>query len=447
VDFSAGAIDSARKRASRTGAPVQVYAADALRAPLPDGCADTVVCVYGVKTLAPADLERLVREVRRLLRPGGSFSLAEIQRPSAALMRLPFMLYLRLVVPVAGKLLLGNPATYRMLSRYVDMFEGGAALAARFAAAGFTVRHHALLGGCGTVVVGSRPASAPQLPPTAQPVPGALSPGDTLDGGRYQVRGLLARGGMGALYTATDTQGFGRSVAIKLLADGIGAEALAREARRLAALSHPAVPRLLGYLWESGRGCLVMEQIDGANLHAGLSGEGGDAPGKAYALDEVVRWGLALSDLLIYLVARQPEPVIHGDIKPENLVLDSASGALYLVDFGAGSVGAADGAAGGYGTPGYAAPEQYRGRPEPRSDVYGLAATLYHLATDDDPTAHPFAFPRLAALGDLGAALRPALLRDPARRPDAAGLRAALIATQLGLPGPALPAILPRHAR
>jgi len=73
--------------------------------------------------------------------------------------------------------------------------------------------------------------------------------------------------------------------------------------------------------------------------------------------------------------------------------------------------------------------------------VYALAATLYHLATDDDPGAQPFAFPRLAALGPLGVALRPALDCDPRRRPGAAELRQRLEAVIAGLPFPqAVPA-------
>ncbi len=76
-----------------------------------------------------------------------------------------------------------------------------------------------------------------------------------------------------------------------------------------------------------------------------------------------------------------------------------------------------------FGTRGYAAPELYRAQSEPRSDVYVPAATLYHLATDDDPSQHPFDFPHLPKLGAFGDILRAALDSDIARRPDATLLR------------------------
>ena len=80
-----------------------------------------------------------------------------------------------------------------------------------------------------------------------------------------------------------------------------------------------------------------------------------------------------------------------------------------------------------YGTEGYAPPEQYNGKSQPRSDVYALAATLYHLMTDDDPRDHPFDFPMLATLPpDLRRAIEPALDQDVNRRPDAKGFRTAL---------------------
>ena len=108
-----------------------------------------------------------------------------------------------------------------------------------------------------------------------------------------------------------------------------------------------------------------------------------------------------------------------------------------LVDFG-GAVRVAPGSRptvqlNHYGTPGYAAPELYQGASSRKSDVYSLAATLYHLLTDDDPSAHPLAFPALGALQPkVAAVLTPALDHDPEARPDAwrfgAGLRELLAA-------------------
>ena len=260
----------------------------------------------------------------------------------------------------------------------------------------------------------------------------------SLDNGRYTVRRALGRGGMGVLFLATDHGAFERLVVVKILLDGPpGADEaelraararFADEARTLAALRHPFIPKIFAYFAEGPACFIVMEHVDGRDLEQGLSrADDADRPilGSPYPAADVARWGASLCGVLEYLHAQRPLPVLHQDIKPSNLVRDEQSGALFLVDFGTAQAHGG-GHTGGYGTPGYAPPEQYRGQSEPRSDVYALAATLYHLATDDDPTLHPFSFPRLDALGELGEALRPALDKNPAARPDAAQLKRAL---------------------
>jgi serine/threonine protein kinase len=274
----------------------------------------------------------------------------------------------------------------------------------------------------------------------------------SLDNGRYTVLRALGRGGMGALFLATDHGAFGRTVVVKQLLDAPqGADEAERqsararfvdEARTLAALRHPFIPKIFAYFADGPACFIVMEHIDGQNLDQGLShadDAGQPVRGAPYPTADVARWGASLCGVLEYLHSRRPQPVLHQDIKPANLVLDQDSGALFLVDFG--TAHAHSGApTGGYGTPGYAPQEQYRGRSQPRSDVYALAATLYHLASDDDPSLHPFSFPQLDALGALGDALRPALAKDPAERPHAHDLRRALEALANSALAQALPA-------
>jgi hypothetical protein len=254
-----------------------------------------------------------------------------------------------------------------------------------------------------------------------------LQPGQRLDGGRYTVRGPLSRGGMGALYLAVDHCAFERSVAIKALLGPSDEERLAYEARMLAALRHPAIPQIFGYIQEKQQSYIAMQHVEGASLQHGLTQADEGISGQPYPLEQTLAWGAQICGALEYLASRRPYPVVHRDIKPANLVLDDASGALFLVDFGAATSvwpGRPDGAhQEPFGTPGYAPPEQYRGEAEPRSDVYALAATLYHLLTDDDPSLHPFAFPQLDRLGDASEVLRAALHPDPAQRPEAATLR------------------------
>lgn len=274
-----------------------------------------------------------------------------------------------------------------------------------------------------------------------------LTPGHTLAGGRYTVERSLSRGGMGAIYLATDREAFDRTVVIKTLLDPEGPVDLAeqqaaqerflREARTLAALRFPTIPRIYSCFQDGGQTYIAMEYIAGTDLNAHLSrvdeATGQPIPGRPAPMSSVVRWGIALCRTLEYLAACEP-PVVHQDIKPANLILARDSGELYLVDFGAARLRPVATPGGGktaiFGTPGYAAPEQFQGQSEPRSDVYALAATLYHLATDDDPADHLFDFPRLSHLGYIGQILRGALQAAPARRPDATELRVQLEALQ-----------------
>jgi serine/threonine protein kinase len=289
-----------------------------------------------------------------------------------------------------------------------------------------------------TIPIGA-PAARPQPPPRRLFAP--LLPGQPLAGGRYTILRPLSRGGMGALYLATDREAFDRTVVIKgLLDDAVGGtpeEAQAararfeREARTLAALAYPTIPQIFSYFREGAQNYIVMAYIEGRDLSQGLthvdSGTQQVVGGRAYPLANVLRWGVALCRTLEYLSSKTP-PVVHQDIKPANLILNRHSEELFLVDFGAARARAHLSAAGHgqtavFGTPGYAAPEQYQGLGNQRSDVYALAATLYHLATDDDPGAHPFSFPRLGYLGYLGPILRAALKPEWNERPTATALR------------------------
>ncbi|HNS50923.1 MAG TPA: serine/threonine-protein kinase [Anaerolineae bacterium] len=274
-----------------------------------------------------------------------------------------------------------------------------------------------------------------------------LAPGQEMRGGAYRILRRLGAGGMGALYLAADTGAFDRTCVVKELLDyydPTNAEEARRaearfetEARLLAQLSHPGIPRIYSYFTEAGRHYIVMEYIEGDTLELAvthLNEDGRRVPARALPAETIVRHVITVCRVLEYLGSR-PTPVIHHDIKPANLIADRTSGEVRLVDFGTAQVRtswAAQSRAGRalssvFGTQGYAAPEQFEGKSEPRSDTFALAATAYHLLTDDDPGDHPFQFPKLnklpAALGDaLGRALRPKVRR----RSSAVELRHAL---------------------
>jgi hypothetical protein len=205
----------------------------------------------------------------------------------------------------------------------------------------------------------------------------------------------------------------------------------------LAELSHPGIPRIYSYFSEAGRHYIVMEYIEGETLERAVTHVdplGRKVTGRPLPMEEVVRHTIRVCRVLEYLADR-PTPVIHHDIKPANLIVDKTSGEVRLVDFGTAQAPArwatrarlGQAVSSLFGTEGYAAPEQHQGSSEPRSDVYALAATAYHLLTDDDPLHHPFHFPEMESLPDpLVDALERALRPEVRRRSTAMEFRQAL---------------------
>ncbi|MGD8490422.1 MAG: serine/threonine-protein kinase [Anaerolineae bacterium] len=271
-----------------------------------------------------------------------------------------------------------------------------------------------------------------------------LHPGQLLDNGSYRVVRALGKGGMGAVWLVAQTKAFDRLAVLKEVVEYYdpadaqardrAAERFEAEARTLGELKHPGIPDLYAYFSEGGHNYLVMEYIEGLDLRSALTREddasGQLVPGNRLPTDEVLRYVGQICEVLEYLARRQP-PVVHNDIKPGNIIVDQHSGRAVLVDFGTAKTrylrpgGRPDRANESiYGTVGYAAPELYRGHSEPRSDVYSLAATAYHLLTDDDPRDHPAHYPELDTLpADLEEMLQAALAPEIADRPSAAEFR------------------------
>ncbi|MFN2289892.1 MAG: protein kinase domain-containing protein, partial [Anaerolineae bacterium] len=225
------------------------------------------------------------------------------------------------------------------------------------------------------------------------PLPG----GHLMRGGAYRILEPLGKGGMGALYLASDTGAFGRKCVIKELLDYYdptdpeeARQAKARfetEARLLAELSHPGIPRIYSYFSEGGRHYIVMEYIEGETLEQAITHIdplGRTVAARPLPTEDVVRHAIRICRVLEYLAA-QPTPVVHHDVKPANLIVEKISGDVRLVDFGtarsrtrwATQARLERGKSTIFGTEGYAAPEQYQGGSDPRSDVYALAATVY----------------------------------------------------------------------
>jgi outer membrane protein assembly factor BamB/tRNA A-37 threonylcarbamoyl transferase component Bud32 len=220
-----------------------------------------------------------------------------------------------------------------------------------------------------------------------------------------------------------------------------------RESDMLASLSHPAVPKIYEYFPSKTRAYLVMEYINGRDLEMILNSAVDFLPA-----DTVLKWAQDLCDVLGYLHAQKPEPIIFRDVKPSNIMVDQ-HGQIRLVDFGIAKI-FQEGLKGTMiGTEGYSAPEQYRGEASPASDVYGIGATLHHLLTRRDPRLEPpFTFHE-RAIAKVNPAVRPefeavvmkALEFKPEDRfADAAAMKAALegigrpVLTPLSVGAPAL---------
>ncbi len=201
---------------------------------------------------------------------------------------------------------------------------------------------------------------------------------------------------MGAVYEAIDER-LDATVALKetLFADERLRKQFEREARLLARMHHPALPRVSDHFSEDEGQFLVMQFITGEDLAHLLTVKQGPFPS-----DQVLTWGDQLLDALDYLHTQDPQ-IIHRDIKPQNLKLTSR-GQMILLDFGlakgqAGGVSVVTTSASIFGyTPNYAPLEQIQGLgTDARSDIYALGATLYHLMTGVKP---PDALTRAAAL-------------------------------------------------
>jgi serine/threonine protein kinase len=221
-----------------------------------------------------------------------------------------------------------------------------------------------------------------------------LGTGDVLQN-RYRIKSPLGRGGMGAVYEATDLR-LSRTVALKetLVETDELRRAFEREARLLANLRHPALPKVLDHFAEGDGLFLVMEFIPGDDLGVML-----ERVGRPLAAAEVLRRAEQLLDALEYLHTLDP-PVLHRDIKPANLKL-VARDQVVLLDFGlakgsAGQMTRAGSRSVLAYSPNYSPLEQIQGAgTDARSDLYSLAATLYHLLTGVKP---PDALTRAAAL-------------------------------------------------
>ena len=201
--------------------------------------------------------------------------------------------------------------------------------------------------------------------------------------GPYRIVALLARGGMGDVYRATDPR-LGRDVALKTLTsaergDGHAVERFQQEARITASLDHPNIVKVFDVGMSNGRPYLVSELLDGETLRAPI-GRGPLAPADARRIASALASGL---------VAAHARGLVHRDLKPENVFL-TRSGTAKILDFGIAKLAPDPALPRGLatltgvvlGTAGYLAPEQVKGDPvDARTDLFALGSILFELMT------------------------------------------------------------------
>jgi eukaryotic-like serine/threonine-protein kinase len=218
----------------------------------------------------------------------------------------------------------------------------------------------------------------------------------TILNGRYEIIRKIGGGGMGAVYLASDNNLGGVLRAVKeMVQTHIEEEQqekaindFKRESMILSSLDHVSIPTIYDYFYDDkeSRFYLVMKYISGGDLSSRLRSA------KEGRIDEktVCEWAVQIIDVLDYL-HNQPSTIVYRDLKPSNIMIDGNSARAMLIDFGiARSISQKEEkGVTAVGTMGYAPPELFSGNVEPRSDIYSLGSTMFHLLTGADPQSNP----------------------------------------------------------
>jgi Protein kinase domain len=216
-----------------------------------------------------------------------------------------------------------------------------------------------------------------------------LSPGTTLSNNSYAIERVLSGGGQGTAYLArvmatAEVHDMPPLVVIKeyiLPANNRGlkkaTDGLVKEVSIMRRIDHPFIVRLYDFFIEDMRGYFALEYVDGVNLRQLIEANG------PINEKQTAQIGIALCDALSYIHRLSP-PVIHGDVTPENIMLDK-SHTVKLMDFDASAELTRNKTNTVVGKHCYMSPEQFKGDLSDSSDIYALGGTLYYLLTGFDP--------------------------------------------------------------
>jgi tRNA A-37 threonylcarbamoyl transferase component Bud32 len=217
-----------------------------------------------------------------------------------------------------------------------------------------------------------------------------LSANMTLHNGEYTVKQKIGLGGQAAVYLAESAKlPAGQNlVAIKEFILPVfpdprvrvaAAERFQTEAELISRIKHPQIVRFLDLFIEDHRAYLVLERISGMNLKQFVESHG------VMNEEQVRQLAIQMCDILSYLHNQVP-PIAHRDFTPDNLML-TEEGRLKLIDFSVAQASISNVTGSVVGKPEFIAPEQFRGKPSPLSDLYSLGGTMYYLLTGENPQA------------------------------------------------------------
>jgi serine/threonine protein kinase len=232
---------------------------------------------------------------------------------------------------------------------------------------------------------------------------------------RYEIQELIHSGGMGYVYLATDKRLYDRFCIVKQVKEPIKSDAhrkkLEEEALRMAKLNHPNVAMILDHFIDGGYYFLVVERIYGKTLSEVFKERRGHLEE-----NEVVRWAISICDVVSYL---HSEGIVHRDISPDNIML-TGEGSIKFIDFGTlrefryivpgGTVG--------IGKYGYTPPEQWQSKPEFRSDIFAMGATIYYLLTGFLPLSREYLARQMPQKEDFNPSFPPIRTKNPSVSPQ-----------------------------
>lgn len=157
LDFSDGMLKNAKQKSeTKFNNEIIVLQQDILNNQLPSNYYDFVTCAFGLKTFNEEQIQVLAKETKRILKKDGQFSFVEVSKPNSKILKTLYGFYLGQIIPILGRLLLGNPEEYRMLWKYTNNFDNAKRATEIFTETGLTTKFNSYFYGCATGFYGTK---------------------------------------------------------------------------------------------------------------------------------------------------------------------------------------------------------------------------------------------------------------------------------------------------